>query len=32
VVIVTYWRSLEEHERSHADKVFKEKFSALAKL
>jgi heme-degrading monooxygenase HmoA len=32
VAIVTFWRSFEEHEKSHADKVFKEKFSALGKL
>ena len=32
VAIVTYWRSFEEHERSHADQVFKERFSALAEL
>jgi hypothetical protein len=32
IVIVTYWRSFEEHERSHADHVFKEKFGALAKM
>ena len=32
VAIVTYWRSFEEHEKSHADKVFKEKFTALGKL
>jgi len=32
VAIVTYWRSFEEHEESHADKVFKEKFAALGKL
>lgn len=32
VAIVTYWNSFEEHEKSHADKVFKEKFSALGKL
>jgi len=31
-VIVTYWRSFEEHERSHADEVFNEKFSALAAM
>lgn len=30
LVIVTYWRSFEEHERSHADAVFKAKFAALA--
>ena len=28
--IVTYWRSFEEHEKSHADKVFTSKFDALA--
>lgn len=32
LAIVTYWRSFEEHEKSHADEVFKEKFSALGKL
>jgi hypothetical protein len=32
VAIVTYWNSFEEHEKSHADKVFKDKFSALGKL
>ena len=32
VAIVTYWRSYEEHERSHADEVFKAKFSALGEL
>lgn len=32
VAIVTYWRSFEEHERSHADEVFKAKFSALGEL
>ena len=31
-VIVTYWRSFEEHEKSHADKTFRDKFSALAAL
>lgn len=30
LVIVTYWQSFEQHEKSHADKVFKEKFDALA--
>jgi hypothetical protein len=29
VAIVTYWRSFEEHERSHADKTFKDRFAAL---
>jgi hypothetical protein len=32
VAIVTYWPSFEQHERSHADRIFKEKFSALANL
>lgn len=32
IAIVTYWRSFEEHERSHADEVFKAKFSALGEL
>ncbi|OIQ96985.1 hypothetical protein GALL_210520 [mine drainage metagenome] len=32
IAIVTYWKSFEEHERSHADKAFREKFAALAKL
>jgi hypothetical protein len=31
-VIVTYWRSFEEHERSHADEVFHNKFTALASM
>lgn len=29
VAILTYWRSFDQHERSHADKLFKEKFEAL---
>lgn len=32
VAIVTFWRSFEEHEKSHADKTFKDKFEALGKL
>ena len=32
VVIVTYWRSFEQHERSHADRTFRDKFAALAAL
>jgi len=32
VVIITYWRSFEQHERSHADAVFREKFGALAQM
>jgi len=31
-VIVTYWRSFEAHEKSHADRVFTSKFSALASM
>ena len=27
--IVTYWRTFEEHEKSHADEVFKKTFVAL---
>jgi len=29
-VIVTYWRSFEDHERSHANEIFTNKFTALA--
>ena len=32
VVIVTYWHSFEEHERSHADETFRSKFSALMEM
>ena len=32
VAIVTYWRSFDEHEKSHADAAFKAKFSALAEM
>jgi len=28
LVIATYWRSFDEHERSHADAVFREKWGA----
>lgn len=31
-VIVTYWRSFEDHEKSHADEVFNKTFAALASL
>jgi hypothetical protein len=31
-VIVTYWRSFEAHERSHADEIFTNKFAALATM
>jgi len=30
LVIMTYWKSFDQHEKSHADAVFKERFSALA--
>jgi hypothetical protein len=30
LVIATYWRSFEQHERSHADAIFRAKFGALA--
>ena len=30
--IVTYWRSFEDHEKSHADEVFNRKFAALAAM
>ena len=29
LIIITYWNSFEQHEESHADELFKEKFSAL---
>lgn len=32
IAIVTYWRSFDEHERSHADSVFREKFAAVARM
>jgi hypothetical protein len=32
IAIVTFWRSFEEHERSHADKAFNDKFAALATM
>ena len=30
--IVTYWRSFEEHEKSHTDEIFNKTFSALATM
>ena len=30
LAIITYWQSFDQHEKSHADKLFKEKFSELA--
>ncbi len=32
LVMVTYWRSFEEHEKSHADGVFRTKFGAMAEM
>ena len=32
VAIVTYWRSFEDHERSHADVLFTAKFAALVSM
>jgi len=29
VAIITYWKSFDQHETSHADSLFKEKFKAL---
>lgn len=29
IAIVTYWNSYEQHEKSHADKAFREKFDEL---
>ena len=32
IAIVTFWRTFDQHERSHADEVFKSKFAALAAM
>jgi len=32
LAIVTFWNSFEQHEKSHADKIFNEKFSALVEF
>lgn len=32
LAIVTYWHSYQQHEASHADAIFKEKFAALEAL
>ena len=32
IIILTYWKSFDQHEKSHADPVFKEKFSALLNM
>jgi hypothetical protein len=31
-VIVTYWRSFADHDKSHADATFSTEFEALAKM
>jgi heme-degrading monooxygenase HmoA len=30
--IITYWRSFDDHEKSHADQVFANKFAALTAM
>lgn len=32
VAIVTYWSSFEQHEKSHADPVFNEKFKIVSEM
>jgi hypothetical protein len=32
LAIVTFWKSFEQHEKSHADKVFNEKFGELVEF
>jgi len=32
IIILTYWNSFEQHETSHADPTFNEKFSALLEM
>ena len=32
LAIVTFWKSFEQNEKSHADSVFKEKFQALVEF
>ena len=29
LIIVTYWQSFEQHEKSHADEIFREKYASL---
>jgi hypothetical protein len=31
-MIITYWKSFEEHEKSHADEVFNKAFAAVADM
>jgi len=32
IIIITYWKSFDLHEMSHADELFKNKFDELAKF
>jgi hypothetical protein len=32
LAILTYWKSFEQHEHSHADRVFKQRFAAVGEL
>ncbi|MGB5305457.1 MAG: hypothetical protein WBO57_04385 [Gammaproteobacteria bacterium] len=32
LAIVTFWKSFEQHEKSHADKIFNEKFQELVEF
>lgn len=32
IAIITYWKSFDQHEHSHADKLFKEKFMELGEM
>ena len=32
LAIVTFWKSFEQHEKSHADRIFNEKFQALVEF
>jgi hypothetical protein len=32
LVIITYWQSFEQHEQSHANETFKNKFAALLEM
>jgi hypothetical protein len=32
LIIITYWQSFEQHERSHADGAFREKFETLLEM
>jgi hypothetical protein len=32
LAIVTFWKSFEQHEKSHADKIFNEKFQQLVEF